>query len=290
MAMKDGAGTPLNPANLWGKPDPRASIIKEEKVSRKTEDEEHLEEDVDLDAELDTAEEEFADEDGDGDFAPEAGDETSEQDENVEEEIAAEAEDADAELEPGDDDDDAAESVDDDAEDDENLAADDEVTDSVATNRKRDMAEKKTSLSDHVRAEIRRRKDSGASLRGKDIVEALARRNVKVSAAQVSQLMKKEGVPPGKPGRRAKETAEQETPTRSAFQRKQAAAPVKAPAKAQPTRAAGQARQADSSRGFRVPMAQLEAAEAFVEACGGTFEAAERILTAAAQLSKSFNG
>ncbi len=288
MAMKDGAGTPLNPANLWGKPDPRASIIKEEKVSRKTEDEEHLEEDVDLDAELDTAEEEFADEDGDGDFAPEAGDETSEQDENVEEEIAAEAEDADAELEP--DDDDEAESVDDDAEDDENLAADDEVTDSVATNRKRDMAEKKTSLSDHVRAEIRRRKDSGASLRGKDIVEALARRNVKVSAAQVSQLMKKEGVPPGKPGRRAKETAEQETPTRSAFQRKQAAAPVKAPAKAQPTRAAGQARQADSSRGFRVPMAQLEAAEAFVEACGGTFEAAERILTAAAQLSKSFNG
>jgi hypothetical protein len=286
--MKDGAGTPLNPANLWGKPDPRASIIKEEKVSRKTEDEEHLEEDVDLDAELDTAEEEFADEDGDGDFAPEAGDETSEQDENVEEEIAAEAEDADAELEP--DDDDEAESVDDDAEDDENLAADDEVTDSVATNRKRDMAEKKTSLSDHVRAEIRRRKDSGASLRGKDIVEALARRNVKVSAAQVSQLMKKEGVPPGKPGRRAKETAEQETPTRSAFQRKQAAAPVKAPAKAQPTRAAGQARQADSSRGFRVPMAQLEAAEAFVEACGGTFEAAERILTAAAQLSKSFNG
>lgn len=290
MAMKDGAGTPLNPANLWGKPDPRASIIKEEKVSRKTEDEEHLEEDVDLDAELDTAEEEFADEDGDGDFEPEAGDETSEQDENVEEEIAAEAEDADAELEPDDDDDDAAESVDDDAEDDENPAADDEVPDSVATNRKRDMAEKKTSLSDHVRAEIRRRKDSGASLRGKDIVEALARRNVKVSAAQVSQLMKKEGVPPGKPGRRPKEKAEQETPTRSAFQRKQAAAPAKAPAKAPPIRAAGQARTADATRGFNVPMSQLQAAEAFVEACGGTFETAERILTAAAQLSKAFNG
>lgn len=289
MAMKDGAGTPLNPANLWGKPDPRASIIKEAKVSRKTK-EEHLEEDVDLDAELDTAEEEeSADDEGDGDFEPEAGDETSEQEENVGEKVAAEAEDADAELELDDDDDDEAESVDDAAEDDKNPAIDDEVTDSIATSRKRDMAEKKTSLSDHVRAEIRRRKDSGASLRGKDIVEALARRNVKVSAAQVSQLMKKEGVPPAKAGRRPKEPATQETPTRSAFQRKPAAVAGKTPAKAPPTRAAGQARTADATRGFNVPMAQLEAAEAFVAACGGKFEAAERILTAAAQLSKAFN-
>lgn len=305
MAMKDGAGTPLNPANLWGKPDPRASSVKEETVSRKIVDEEHLEDDVDLDAELDaaeedeqlvdaaeeTADEEFADEDGDTSFSPEDGDEADES-EDVVEEVAAEA-DADAELEPDEDDDDA-ESVEDDAEDEENLATDEAEAEPVATNRKRDMAEKKTSLSDHIRAEVRRRMESGASLRGKDIVEALARRNVKVSAAQVSQIMKKEGVPKGKPGRRPKAAAEAEAPTRSAFQRKAATpsakAPVKGPTKSAPERTAAQRRPAESSRGFNVPMSQLQAAETFVEACGGTFETAERILKAAAQLSQAFDG
>jgi hypothetical protein len=42
--------------------------------------------------------------------------------------------------------------------------------------------------------------------------------------------------------------------------------------------------------GFRVPMTQLQAAEAFVDACGGSFKDAERILTAAAQLSQTFGG
>jgi hypothetical protein len=56
------------------------------------------------------------------------------------------------------------------------------------------MAGKKKSMSDHVREEIERRQESGDSLRGVDIVNSLAKKGVKVSAAQVSQLLKKAGV------------------------------------------------------------------------------------------------
>lgn len=309
MAMKDGAGTPLNPANLWGKPDPRAGSTKEQKVSRRIDDEEQFEdEDVDLDAELDAAEEEgplddevadddedeIVDEENDGDFEPEEGDAADETEENeeydVEEEVVAESEDADAELET--DADEQAESVDDEAEVDDDTYATDEVdTAPVATNRKRDMAEKKTSLSDHIRAEIARRKTSGASLRGKDIVEALAARKIKVSPAQVSQIMKKEGIPPGKPGRR-KAAVEAEGRSRDALQRKRqptlSAKPAAKPVSKAPERAAGKLPRVETSRGFNLPMAQLKAVEAFVEACGG-FQNAERILTAAASLSNQFS-
>lgn len=305
MAMKDGAGTPLNPANLWGKPDPRASSTKEQKVSRRIAEEEQFEDDdVDLDAELDAAEEEgqldedieageddIAAEEDDSDFDPEEGD-TSDETENseeyaAEETVVAEAEDADSELEA--DDSVQAESVDDEAEvDDDDTYADDEVvTAPAATNRKRDMAEKKTTLSDHIRAEIKRRKDSGASLRGKDILEALARRNITVSAAQISQIMKKEGVPPGKPGRRPA-AVEAEGRSRDALQRKRQPVPAKPAAKATERAASKLPRATETSRGFTLPMQQLKAVESFVEACGG-FQNAERILSAAASLSNQFS-
>lgn len=306
MAMKDGAGTPLNPANLWGKPDPRAGSNKEQKMSRRTDDEEQFEdEDVDLDAELDAAEEdgaldedtdaedaELAAEEDDSDFDPEEGDttdETEDEEYDVEEEVVAEAKDADAELE--DDETEQAESADDAAEIDDDTYATDEVdTAPVATNRKRDMAEKKKiTLSDHIRAEIKRRRDSGASLRGKDILEALARRDITVSAAQISQIMKKEGVPPGKPGRRKAAVEAVEGRSRDAGQRKRQQTPAPKPAAKAPERAAGKLpRATETSRGFSLPMQQLKAVEAFVEACGG-FQNAERILTAAASLSNQFS-
>jgi hypothetical protein len=303
MAMKDGAGTPLDPANLWGKPDPRARSAREKKVSR-TMDEEHMEDDdIDVDAELDRADEEGdlevdvddeALEDAE-DFETEDGDEIGDEaDEDVEESEELVVADADAELaddvEIGEDE--TAESADDEAEfddDDANLAADEEKT-PVATSRKRDMADKKTSLSDHIRSEINRRKASGDSLRGKDIVEALAGQRIKVSPAQVSQIMKKEGLSGSKPGRPKASSGTTEERSRSALKvntKKQPA--LKPPASGKPPAAKVRPARESGSFSFGLPIAQLKAAETFVDACGG-LKNAERILTLTASLSNQFEG
>lgn len=284
MSVKEGAGAPINPANLWGKPDPRAAARakEEEKVSRKIADEEHLDdEDIDVESVLDEADvdeevvhaevaDDVGDEEGDDDedFDPEEGDEEED-----------DAGDADAELE----DDTTASTEDEVVDDDDTPAANSK---SAATSRKRDMSAKKTSLSDHIRSEIARRQEAGDSLRGKDIVAALASRRVTVSPAQVSQILKKEGLGGQPRGRKPKAAvvADGER-SRTALKTK----------RQEPKKVAGIVRAAPkvgkaSANGFHVPMDQLQAAETFVAACGGSFQSAERILTAAAQLSATFSG
>lgn len=300
MAMRDGAGTPLNPANLWGKPDPRkaAQIAKQEEEKNVPRmDEEPADDEIDVDAELDeSAADEIAleatigdtdddneeyeddgakdiretaaelDDDDDDDFEPEEGDEEEEEDVD---------DDADAELE-----DETTASTADEVEE-ESPAA---VTKTDATSsRKRKMSDKKTSLSDHIRSEIARRQEAGEELRGKDIVASLASRRIKVSPAQVSQILKKEGLSSGARGRRPKAAEGERSRTALKTKRpeaKKAAVPV--------GRVAPKVR--PSADGFHVPLEQLQAAEMFVKACGGSFKAAEGILTAAAQLSQSFSG
>ena len=76
----------------------------------------------------------------------------------------------------------------------------DEVETAVVSSTKRKRGapmaatEKKKSISDYIREEIARRQDAEESLRGKDIVAALAEEGVTANPAQVSQLLKKAGV------------------------------------------------------------------------------------------------
>lgn len=281
MSVREGASAPLNPANLWGKPDPRVSRVKEEEVSRKIEDEHLEDEDIDVESALDEAdvEEEVVHAEVDA----EVGDDGDDDD------------DSEFEPEEGDEEEDAAGDADDELEDDTTASASDEVEDetpaaaakATATSRKRDMSAKKTSLSDHIRSEIARRQEAGEELRGKDIVAALASRRIKVSPAQVSQILKKEGLSSGTRGRKPKAAvaAGDGDRSRTALKTK----------RQEPKKMTGIARIAPkvakpATNGFHVPMEQLQAAETFVAACGGSFQSAERILTAAAQLSATFSG
>jgi hypothetical protein len=289
MAMRDGAGTPLDPANLWGKPDPRKSAQvqtdekKEKDVSGIDADLENDE--IDVDAEL-AADAELEAEIGDGaeeadyenEFDPEEGD-----DDEVDDEID---DDVDAELEEPEPDVAAEAASDEDSDDEESPAVVSKTT--ATSSRKRKMTDKKTSLSDHIRSEIARRQEAGEELRGKDIVAALASRRIKVSPAQVSQILKKEGLSSGTRTRKPKAPIADGDRSRQALKTKPKQAEIKKAAK--PPRMIPKIKQEDSARGFSVPMPQLQAAEAFVKACGGSFDAAGRILTAAQQLSQTFAG
>ena len=296
----------LNPANLWGKPLPRSLSrpVTEENPEEETmtshEEESDENEDVepapvrrkknvraemddiadptddDLRAE-DEDDEEFDDEEGDD--ADEEGDETDEDETNeLDEDEESESDGVEASSASGDDDDD----------DD-----DDDVTENVTKTKKGNaaMAEtKKKSISDHVREEIDRRKKSGDSLRGVDIVTALASRKIKVSPAQVSQLLKKAGISlKARGSRKLKESAaageeRSRTANKAKPKKSEAAQPPRSTAARSPALAS------DTSFSFQLPMAQLQAAEKFVATCGG-LKKAEQILTLAAQLaSRSANG
>lgn len=314
MAKNHEAGKLISPANLWAKPLPRPTNKPVEKVTgMRTEDEDMDEDEVDVDAELadaDSYEEEIEDDAevvAETDEDTEAVAETDADVENDEDEV----EDDGLTYAPEDGDEVAAEEEDEelvasnvgDDDGDEEDGETEETEEAVTTteSRTRSMADKKkVSLSDHIRTEIEKRKASGASLRGVDIVAALEKRSISVSPAQVSQLLKKAGVAGSKRGRKPaavapveqgekpraamkaakKDVAEAPKP-RHVLKRHTPAAP------AAEVRSAPKAAKTPSS-GFRVPMAQLEAAEAFVEACGGSFKNAERILTAAASLSQTF--
>jgi hypothetical protein len=289
MAKKLGL---ISPTQLWGKPLKSVAPQKapEEKVTGKmTYDEDVTEDEIDVDAELANADVE-EDEELHAVEATTDADVSDEVEDGNPDEEEAEDDEPDYDAEEGDD---VSAESEDAVEDGEVVTAvvDNEEEGDVevpATTGKSSMSDK-MSLSDHVRAEITRRQKAGESpIRGKDIVETLAKRKLKVSPAQVSQLLKKAGLggqSRGKKaaapaaaaaagaekiraaGMRAKKGVEPATPT------------VKAAAKARPT-----------GNGFKVPMEQLKAAEAFVESCGGSFQSAERILTAAAQLSQTFGG
>jgi hypothetical protein len=286
MAKKLGL---VSPTQLWGKPlksaAPQNNAEEKVKGTMTYDDDDVTEDDIDVDAELATAdaeedeleviEAETASVVTDTDAEPDAGEDDEEPDYDAEEGDASDTADEEAE-----DDAEVVTAVADDEED-----GDKEIP---ATRGKSSMSEK-MSLSDHVRAEITRRQKSGDSLRGKDIVESLAKRKLTVSPAQVSQLLKKAGLggqPRGK--KSAAPTAATADGDKIRAAGKSAKRNVEPPAAkpATPAKIAGKAKPA--TNGFRVPMEQLQAAEAFVGACGGSFKDAERILTAAAQLSQTF--
>lgn len=294
MAKQNETGGLISPTNLWAKPlPPQRQVTKKAEDTKGTrkmarEDDDVMEdEDIDVDAELADADEEDTLDDAEVETEvvaefDDGDDEPEEDSENADEEPDYDEEEGDVENESQDVTEDDEEVV--------TAVADDEEDDSISNEVEGHMAEK-MSLSDHVRAEITRRQKAGASLRGKDILEALGKRNVKVSAAQVSQLLKKAGLAGKTRGRKAAvpaEAAETEK-SRAAMKAK------KRPETATKAAPAPQARQATKARptatnGFKVPLGQLQAAEAFVDACGGSFKDAERILTAAAQLSQTFGG
>jgi hypothetical protein len=260
----------------------------------RTDDEENMDdEDIDVDAEL--AEEESYEnvDEIEDDADAELVDETADEDE-----IDYASEEGDEEVASEDEIETVVSAVDTDE-----VVEDDETDETEVVNTKESrttrMAEKKkVSLSDHVRNEIDKRKTSGASIRGVDIVAALEKRGINVSAAQVSQLLKKAGLSSGKKGRppaaktggeaierprmapkASKKPAEEPKP-RAAVSRKPAAEPARIAPKVA----------AKTGNGFKVPMEQLGAASDFVAACGGSFDKATRILAAAEKLSQSFDG
>ena len=134
------------------------------------------------------------------------------------------------------------------------------------------MAEKK-SMSDYVRDEITARKASGDSLRGVDIVNAMAKKKIKVSAAQVSQLLKKAGVSQKARGKRAGAAAAPTEKLRVAEKTR----------RAEPKPSAAKVAKAPTgSTSF--PIAQLKAAKAFLAACDGSYLNAKNALALHAEL------
>jgi hypothetical protein len=267
----------VSPANLWGRPLPgsvsaagkekkKQNDTQKEKATRmRTEeyDDEDVSEDVDAELEEDSAiadineieddseayaeaatAEEPEDED-ETEYAPEEGDDVS--DEAEVEDVAASAVETDEEDAPA------------------------PLVAAGAKNRKvKDMAEKKSGA-DHIRDEIERRQESGESLRGVDIVAALAKKRVTVSPAQVSQLLKKAGAAPGKRGAPAGE----ERSRVAAMGKKKASEPVRTTAKRPAAGPTGSG---------TLPMAQLKAASDFLAACGDSYATAGEILAAHKQL------
>ena len=325
--------------SLWAKPlpgKPKSAQKEQEKEAgaRKKMPRNHdddvdiMEEDlIDVDAELESAdiveEVDAETETLDDDFEPEIA---AEYDEEASVETADEQdgdddieEDEPADLEPEYDDDETMEgedatdsdyqeevvaAVDDD--EDEEGATDNFDGDAYNEEKEEVMAEKKKmSISDHVRAEIERRKKSGGEIRGKDIIATLGKRGVTASAAQVSQLMKKAGITSTsgrgrKPGSGKKKPSEAVTTITETTEKSRAAMralkkkdlPARKPAagaatEEEPRRITRKTR-GSADTGFRVPMGKLQAAEEFVAACGGSFKAAAAMLQAAEQLSQTF--
>jgi hypothetical protein len=148
---------------------------------------------------------------------------------------------------------------------------------------------------DHVRAEIERRQKSGESMRPKDIIEALAKKGVKVTPPQVSVLVKKLVGPASKlaptdqtPAQKAKAAINRLTRAASAVKKPISAAPVaKKPVTApSAARSAGKTKAAPQSSDSEY--STLFAAANFVGACGDlaaarkTLEAYERLTAARA--------
>lgn len=257
MSKKVEAGEIVNPANLWGKPlgkspalTPKSSKKKETRMLPNDKI------DSDVDAEL---------EDGPTD------------NELVEVAVSDDIEDDNV-----DDDDDDFDDKDDDDDDDEegdeevDSAVDADEEPSKTTRIVTTMADKKKkSMSDHVRDDIDRRNAAGESLRGVDIVNALSKKGITVSPAQVSQLLKKAGVSAkGRNPRKAKvaETTEQQ---RVAVSTRKGT---------EPKRPANKVRPAAAPTGS-LPVAHLRAAKAFIVACGDSYEKARSVLELHQQLT-----
>lgn len=266
----------INPANLWGKPLPGAARTTGR--AQPIEDDEPV---VGADSELDNVDDPDDDalreEEENGEDTEDTPEVTNETDGDPEED----EEDGDDELESEAGDEDDVDLVSDKrssaVEDD----VDEDVTEGATT-----MAEKKSGA-DHIRDEIKRRRASGDSLRGVDILAALAKKKVTVSAAQVSQLLKKEGVTSGRAGRpaAAAATADGEKSRAAAKSKKSGTAPAPAP-RAAPKAASTLKPLAAGASGM--PMAQLEAASAFLETCDGCYDTAVEILATHNRLGQMY--
>ena len=148
----------------------------------------------------------------------------------------------------------------------------------------RKMAEK-VSISEHIRREIQSRKAAGDSLRGVDIRNHLADQGVTASAAQISQLLKKEGVAPAARGTRKNKDAAKAVLAGPAAAEKPRKRAGRTPSPRPPARTHAQASKPAATDGhFNFPIEKLKAADTFVNACGG-LEEAHRILNIAVQIS-----
>lgn len=277
----------VSPVNLWGKPLPGATSKAPEEKKKKgatrmrfatPEDYDEDEVDADVDAELeeDVVDDEAAYAEAETEYEDEGSEDVRETAATLTEDVDADVDDDDeTEYEPEEGDEVSSETVDPAVEADED---DDTVEAPRATKttkkKVKDMAEKKSGA-DHIRDEIERRKASGDSLRGVDIVNALAKKRVTVSPAQVSQLLKKTGATSGK---RVEPATAGEERSRVAARRKHA---TKAePAKVAPKRPVAKA----PTGATMLPMNQLNAAAAFLAACDGCYDTASEILVAHKQL------
>lgn len=195
---KESSGGFSNFANLWGKPLPGV-VSKAEPAPKAKKEPARMspEEDEDLDVADVTAEEESETDT----IAAEDLDELEE--ETGDGEIAAEVDEEDSTEEE--EDEDEEENQQDELPDDvleRNLknahiyydTCKTAPTAACTTEKVTDMPATKKTNADYVRDEIKKRQESGASLRGVDIVAAMAAKKITVSAAQVSQLLKKAGV------------------------------------------------------------------------------------------------
>ena len=247
-----------NPSSLWGKPIPanlKDIIAKEPRMATEEYEDDFDPETADAAAELDgsSAEENYLETDDANEAAyAEAEAEPSEDDDVYDAEAG---DDADVEYVN----DNAAGNAEDPSRDDDVAAAEQPVK-----KKKKGSTAMKKRGSDYIREEIAKRRESGDSLRGVDIVNALAKKKVVVSAAQVSQLLKAEGVQSSGRGRKpaakasvSKEPAMAETASRPAAQRP---------------------KKLDYPE-TDLPLDQLKAASAFLEACGGDYDAAASALS-----------
>lgn len=268
----------VSPANLWGKPLPGATskALAEKDKDKKEKGttgmrfatpEDYDDEDVDADVDAELEEDEVNDEEAYAEADADYEDEGSEDVRETAAKLPDDDEDDETEYEPEEGDEVSDEAVDSAVEVDEN---DDPVEAPKATKTRKgkvkDMAEKKSGA-DHIRDEIERRQESGDSLRGVDIVAALAKKRVTVSPAQVSQLLKKAGI---SSGTRAPAEVGAER-TRDAARHKRKEEPVKSAAPKRPV-ARG------PSGSTTLPMDQLKAATAFLAACDGCYDMAGDIL------------
>jgi hypothetical protein len=273
----------VSPANLWGKPLPgatsKAPAEKEKKEKGTTRmrfatpedyDDEDVDADVDAELEEDAADDEEAYAEADADYEDEGSEDVRETAAKLtDEEVAADddEDDDETEYEPEAGDEVSDEAVDSTVEADED---DDTVEAPKATKTRKgkvkDMADKKSGA-DHIREEIERRQESGDSLRGVDIVSALAKKRVTVSPAQVSQLVKKAGAAPAQRGATVGAGDER---SRDAARHKR----KEEPAKIAPKRPVAKAPTGSTT----LPMDQLKAATAFLAACDGCYDMAGDIL------------
>ena len=241
MAKNKLAGEWISPENLWGKPLPPAL----NRTPRAT-----------------AAEIKPDDEDEDKDDEDDTDDEDAEDEVEYDEADEVVTSEADFDVEVSDE----TETV-------------STVVDAIPTKKKAEknmpatMVEKKSGA-DYCRTEIARRAATGESLRGVDIVAALAKYKVVINPAQVSQLLKKakeSGVicmtdksrvaakakatkPAAKPMAKPAEVAETQRGPRHSLPKRKLAAPGS------------------------MPMAQLKAASAFIAACDGCYDTAQSIL------------